>query len=164
MSPIEDQSSQRRQTTRRDRPPRGGGSWYPVPSSKAASAVMRGNRSKDTRPELRLRSALHAAGARFRVNLRIETASGPVRPDIVFTRARVAVFVDGCFWHGCPDHGTSPRSNSSYWAAKIGRNQARDLRDRERLEADGWTVLRLWEHVSADTAAAAVLRRLADPR
>ncbi|MEA2495996.1 MAG: mismatch endonuclease, patch repair protein [Thermoleophilaceae bacterium] len=121
---------------------------------------MRGNRSRDTRPEIRIRSALHAAGARFRVNLPIFTSQGRVRPDIVFTRARVAVFVDGCFWHGCPDHGTSPRANASYWTAKIARNRARDIRDQERLETDGWTVLRFWEHDAPDAAAAAVLRRI----
>jgi DNA mismatch endonuclease (patch repair protein) len=133
----------------------------PVPSSAAASAVMRGNRRRDTRPEVRLRSLLHRQGLRFRVDLPIAAPGGrPIRADVAFTRLKVAVFVDGCFWHGCPEHGTRPQANASYWAAKLARNAERDRRDVERLEAAGWTVVRLWEHESVDVAAATVLEAL----
>jgi DNA mismatch endonuclease (patch repair protein) len=119
---------------------------YPVASSDAATAVMRGNRKRDTKPELALRRALHARGRRYRVNVLIRVRDVRVRPDIVFTAARLAVFVDGCFWHGCSEHGTQPRSNPQYWGPKIARNQARDLRNTNALEAAGWRVVRAWEH------------------
>lgn len=79
-----------------------------------------------------------------------------MRPDIVFTRARVAVFVDGCFWHGCAEHGTRPRSNPAYWAAKIEINQTRDRDQTTALERDGWTVLRIWEHEAPAVAASRI--------
>jgi DNA mismatch endonuclease, patch repair protein len=87
---------------------------YPYPSSPGARAVMRGNRRVDTRPERQVRSLLHARGYRFRKDHLIEVPGARVRPDVVFTRHRVAVFIDGCFWHRCPEHGTSPRANSHY--------------------------------------------------
>ena len=118
---------------------------------------MQGNRRTGTAPELRLRSALHAEGMRFRVDYRIETSTGPVRPDIAFTRRKVAVFVDGCFWHGCPEHGVSPKTNTSYWEPKLRRNGERDRRDSAMLRDAGWTVLRIWEHVPAEEA----VRRIA---
>jgi DNA mismatch endonuclease, patch repair protein len=102
-------------------------STYPVPSSAAASAVMRANRKTDTSPELRLRSELWRQGLRFRKHYRISVPGLAVVADLVFVRARVAVFVDGCFWHRCPAHGSSPRANSTYWKAKLERNHARDL-------------------------------------
>lgn len=80
----------------------------------------------------------------------------PGKPDIVFTRARLAVFVDGCFWHGCPQHGTNPKSNSEYWTAKLARNRARDAVVTEALEADGWTVIRYWDHDIKDDIARVV--------
>lgn len=123
---------------------------------------MLGNRRRDSGPELRLRSALHAAGLRFRVDLPIPVAGRrPIRPDVVFTRARVALFVDGCFWHGCVEHGTSPRTNSTYWSAKIAINQARDRQQTEALQRAGWTVVRFWEHEDHDVAAAVVRELLA---
>ena len=104
-------------------------------------------RRAGTAPELRLRSGLWRAGLRFRVQLRVEG----VRPDIVFTRRRIAVFVDGCFWHGCPDHGSIPATNREFWASKLATNSQRDARQTAILEAAGWTVLRYWEHeVTAD--------------
>lgn len=120
----------------------------PKPTSAAASAVMRGNRRKDTRPEIAVRSELHRRGLRFFKHRR------PVydlrcEADIVFPRARVAVFIDGCFWHGCPDHGTRPASNASYWNAKIDRNTARDRRNDEWLRSNGWHIVRGWEHEPA---------------
>lgn len=92
-----------------------------------------------------VRRLIHAAGLRYRVDAK-PIAGLNRRADLVFTRARVAVFIDGCFWHGCHQHGTSPRTNSGYWSAKIERNKARDVEtDRALLDA-GWTVIRVWEH------------------
>lgn len=121
---------------------------------------MRANRRRDTKPERQVRSMLHAAGLRFRVDLSIKLEGRrPVRPDIVFTRARLAVFIDGCFWHGCPKHGTRPKiKNSNYWNAKIARNHERDDEHNHALARDGWTVLRFWEHQPPDQTANAVER------
>src|SRR3954451_19715574 len=113
---------------------------------------MRGNRGRDTRPERALRSALHALGRRFRANHRAEPDLR-CRPDIVFTRAKLAVFVDGCFWHRCPLHGTMPKSNADYWEPKLRANVARDRRVDELLNEHGWTVVRLWEHEDPSEAA-----------
>jgi DNA mismatch endonuclease (patch repair protein) len=126
---------------------------YPYPTSMAASAVMRGNRRRDTRPEQLVRSHLHALGLRFRVDHTIDTGGHRVRADIAFTRARVAVFVDGCFWHGCPEHGNRPRVNTGYWGPKLRRNVDRDKRNNRELEDAGWTVLRVWEHEEPTHAA-----------
>jgi DNA mismatch endonuclease, patch repair protein len=127
---------------------------YPHPTSAAASAVMRGNRRRDTRPERLLRSHLHALGLRFRIDHNIDTGGHQVRVDIAFTRARVAVFVDGCFWHGCPEHGNQPRVNKGYWGPKLRRNLDRDQRNTRELETAGWKVIRVWEHEEpADVAA-----------
>lgn len=115
-------------------------------TSESARRVMVSNRGRDTVPEVRLRSALHARGMRFRKNLQIRTPSQLVRPDVVFTRARVAVFMDGCFWHACPEHGTSPAANAEYWRSKLQRNIERDRTTNIALVSDGWKVLRLWEH------------------
>jgi DNA mismatch endonuclease (patch repair protein) len=119
---------------------------YPHPASQVVSDRMRRNRRKDTKPELIIRSLLHREGLRFRVDLPIRAADVRVRPDIVFTRARLAVFIDGCFWHCCPEHGTSPARNIAYWAPKLERNVARDRRVNRALEAAGWRVIRAWEH------------------
>jgi DNA mismatch endonuclease (patch repair protein) len=114
---------------------------------------MKANRRRDTQPELRLRSALHNRGLRYRCDLRVDVPALRVRPDIVFTRQRVAVFVDGCYWHGCPEHGSTPTRNGDYWRAKIVANQARDERVAAGLEAAGWHVVRIWEHDDMDKAA-----------
>jgi DNA mismatch endonuclease (patch repair protein) len=114
---------------------------------------MQGNRGIDTQPEFAVRSALHRRGLRFRTN--VAASGGRCRADIVFPRQRIAVFVDGCFWHRCPEHGVSPRTNSSYWEAKLDRNVARDRRNDEALRAAGWTVVRVWEH---DDPAGVALR------
>ena len=128
---------------------------YPQPSSKAATAIAKSNRRTGTGPEVRLRSALHATGLRFRKDLLIRTAELRVHVDVAFTRQRLAVFVDGCFWHGCPDHGSTPRSNTGYWVPKLAANLERDSRVDQALRASGWHLLRLWEHVP--TAEAVVL-------
>lgn len=121
---------------------------------------MRANRRRDTGPERQLRSLLHAAGLRFRVDLPIAIGGRrPLRPDIVFTRARLAIFVDGCFWHGCPEHGRRPKiQNGKYWGSKIARNIERDHEQAEALAGAGWTVLRFWEHDQPEAAAAEVER------
>lgn len=93
-----------------------------------------------------MRSALHRRGLRFRKNLPVRASGRVVRPDIVFTRAGLAVFVDGCFWHACPMHATQPRVNSQYWRPKLARNVARDRAVDEALAEAGWHVLRAWEH------------------
>ena len=115
---------------------------------------MIGNRRRDSLPEIALRRTLHRAGRRYRVDFPIRIPGRkPIRPDIVFTAARVAVFVDGCFWHGCPEHGTRPRSNTAYWTAKLEINRRRDGEQTSALEAEGWTVIRVWEHEEAAEAA-----------
>ncbi len=123
---------------------------------------MQANRRKDTMPELRLRSELHRAGYRYRVDLRLDLVGARVRPDIVFTRRRVAVFVDGCFWHSCPEHGREPRANTDYWGPKLARNRERDRSITLLLQEAGWTVVRLWEHVPIDEAVLAVREALKD--
>jgi len=109
-------------------------------------------RRKDTAPELALRRELHRRGLRYRVTYPVP---GLRRRsiDIAFTRARVAVFVDGCFWHGCPEHGTTPRSNQDWWLAKIETNMARDRDTTGVLTASGWLVARFWEHQQVDEVA-----------
>lgn len=119
---------------------------YPHPSSAAATAVGQGNRRTGTKPEVAVRSLLHRHGVRFRKDHPIRAAGRLVRPDIALTRAKVAVFIDGCFWHACPDHGRQPKANPAYWAPKLAANVERDRRVTAALEAEGWTVLRFWEH------------------
>jgi len=121
---------------------------------------MRGNRKRDTRPEIQVRSLLHAKGYRFRKDLPLELPSGRVRPDIVFTRRRLAVFIDGCFWHRCPVHGTSPRANDWYWGPKLDRNVERDRRADESLRTTGWLVLRIWEHEEPQAAVNRIVEAL----
>lgn len=126
---------------------------YPHPSSPAVSAAMRGNRKRDTGPELKLRSLLHRQGLRFRVNRELSVPGLRVRPDVVFGRHQVAVFVDGCFWHSCPWHGTRPRVNTHYWLPKLKRVKDRDRKVRKLLTRAGWRVVRIWEHVPPERAA-----------
>lgn len=114
---------------------------------------MEANRRRDTTPERLVRSALHALGLRYRTDRRIVVGDRPVRPDVVFGPARVAVFVDGCFWHRCPQHATDPVANSEYWRDKLDRNVARDRADDAALQAAGWAVLRVWEHECPSDAA-----------
>jgi DNA mismatch endonuclease (patch repair protein) len=114
---------------------------------------MRANRRTDTTPELALRSELHRRGLRFRKDLLLRLEGGRVRPDIVFTRAKLAIFIDGCFWHSCPDHGKVPKANRGYWQPKLARNVERDRLNDTILEQEGWTVLRFHEHVPVGRAA-----------
>ena len=113
---------------------------------------MQANRRRDTQPELALRRLLHARGLRYRVDYR------PIRglrnkSDIVFTRRRVAVFIDGCFWHGCPEHYFASKTNVDYWEPKIEQNRLRDEAVTAALEEAGWRVIRVWEHECVEEAA-----------
>lgn len=108
-------------------------------------------RRRDTRPELAIRRLVHARGLRYRVDASLPGMRR--RADLLFSSARVAVFVDGCFWHACPEHGTQPKSNAAWWAEKIQNNIHRDRDTDQRLAADGWTVIRVWEHEAPETAA-----------
>jgi DNA mismatch endonuclease (patch repair protein) len=140
--------------------------WSPPAGSWASSLTSRrsmvANRGRDTKPELALRSVLHRMGLRFRVDVR-PLQGVPRRADIVFRRARVAVFVNGCFWHGCKDHGTWPKKNSDWWREKIERNRRRDWETDRLLQSAGWKAVRVWEHddlrVAAETIARIVRKR-----
>jgi DNA mismatch endonuclease, patch repair protein len=121
---------------------------------------MRANRKRDTGPELRLRSVLHRRGLRFRVQAALNVGGRSVRPDIVFPAKKVAIFVDGCYWHRCAQHGTSPQSNQAYWGSKLDRNVLRDREVDRLLAFDQWSVVRIWEHVPPDEAAQIVEQAL----
>ena len=133
---------------------------YPRASSPGRSANMRAIRRTDTKPELALRRALHRMGYRFRKDHRLDLPDRRVRPDIAFTARKVAVFVDGCFWHACPEHGSKPAVNQGYWNPKLLRNVERDRAADAALEVAGWQVVRLWEHVPLDDAVRAVVAAL----
>jgi DNA mismatch endonuclease (patch repair protein) len=135
---------------------------HPRAASEGRSANMRANRRADTKPETSLRSALHRLGYRYRKDHRLDLATGVrVRPDIVFTARKIAVFVDGCFGHVCPEHGREPTMNEWYWTPKLRRNVERDRAADLALAAAGWRVVRLWEHMPLDDATAAVIAVLA---
>ena len=125
-------------------------------SSDAVRRSMQGNRSRDTSPELAVRRLLHAAGLRYRVNIR-PLKSLRRTADVVFTRRKIAVFIDGCFWHGCPDHYVIPKTNVHYWSPKIETNLARDADTSAQLREAVWTVLRFWEHQAAADVAERVI-------
>ncbi|WP_280352412.1 very short patch repair endonuclease [Nocardia abscessus] len=135
---------------------------YPAPLDAGRSRNMQANRRADTKPEVTLRRALHRRGYRYRKDLRLEVGSVKVRPDIVFTARKVAVFVDGCFWHVCPVHGRQPTTNEWYWAPKLRRNVERDRAADAALTGAGWKVVRLWEHEQLEAAVQAVLCALGD--
>lgn len=132
----------------------------PVPASAGRSRNLAAIRRTGTVPEMALRSALHAAGWRFRVDHRLDLPGGRVRPDVVFTARRVAVFVDGCFWHVCPVHGRQPTRNTGYWSPKLARNVERDRANDAALDAAGWQVVRVWEHEELAVAVAVVTAAL----
>lgn len=138
---------------------------YPYPTRPGVTAVMKGNRKTDTRPELALRSALHRSGLRFRKDHTVKVDEGrTIRVDVVFPRAKLAVFVDGCFWHRCPQHGTEPKSNTGYWSPKLDRNVERDRETDERLRRAGWEVLRIWEHETVEVGSRRVRAHLGNQR
>ncbi|MFF8829784.1 very short patch repair endonuclease [Streptomyces sp. NPDC015131] len=113
--------------------------------------------SRDTAPEVAVRKLLHASGLRYRVNVPVPGMRRRTI-DIAFGGARIAVFLDGCFWHGCPQHATHPKANAEWWRAKLTKNMARDQETTEHLRALGWTVMRFWEHEDPVAIAQAVAR------
>ncbi|UPT46975.1 very short patch repair endonuclease [Streptomyces sp. WAC00303] len=124
---------------------------------------MQAIRSRDTKPERLIRRLVHANGLRYRV------AARPLpdlrrTADMVFRTAKVAVFIDGCYWHGCPEHYVSPKTNPGYWSEKVARNVARDRDTDERLSAAGWLVLRFWEHQSSDACALSIISAVRERR
>ncbi|MFE1396538.1 very short patch repair endonuclease [Nocardiopsis dassonvillei] len=125
-------------------------------SSSEVSRRMRSNKGRDTKPELLIRRLLHSRGLRYRVNYRPLPALRRTA-DIVFTKARVAVFVDGCYWHGCPEHYRPSRKNADFWREKIESNRSRDEETNQSLVESGWTVVRVWEHEEPGSAATRVL-------
>lgn len=130
--------------------------YWPEASSDAVRQRMQRQARRDTGPEMALRSELHRLGLRYRVNAR-PLPGFRRRADIIFTRARVAVFVDGCFWHGCPEHASTPKANSEWWRDKIAANVARDRDTDSRLQDAGWSVVRVWEHEDPLTSALGIL-------
>ena len=122
---------------------------------------MQAIRRRDTKPELAVRSLLHARGLRYRCDLRLKIGERSVRPDIVFTRRKVAVFIDGCFWHSCPEHSKPPKNNTGYWHPKLQRNHERDVENTAVLEGAGWIVVRAWEHIPASEIAQQVQSAIA---
>lgn len=133
--------------------------WEPPAGSWASSAARRRNmqaiRNRDTKPEWLIRRLVHAQGLRYRV------AAKPLpglrrTADMVFGPVKVAVFIDGCYWHGCPEHYVPPRTNPGYWSDKVARNMARDRDTDQRLEEAGWMVLRFWEHEPSEDCAARI--------
>jgi DNA mismatch endonuclease, patch repair protein len=133
-------------------------------SSPGVRRSMQANRRADTKPELQVRAALHRRGLRFRKDLRLDLSGGRVRPDVVFTRWRVACFIDGCYWHRCPIHGTEPKSNAAYWGPKLDRNVQRDREADAILRDAGWVVVRGWEHEDPESIAERVAAAVEDRR
>ena len=125
--------------------------------TRASSESMHANGGRDTKPELALRRAAYALGLRYQVSVRplphIRRTA-----DLVFTKVKVAVFLDGCFWHGCPEHHTNAATNSEYWAEKVLKNRERDGETDRNLGQAGWTVIRIWEHEDPVSSA----KRIAD--
>ncbi|MGO1306053.1 MAG: very short patch repair endonuclease [Microbacterium gubbeenense] len=132
----------------------------PAVSSEHARRTMKANRRRDTSIEVAVRTRIFAAGARYRVDFAPDATNRRRRADIVFTRARIAIYIDGCFWHGCGAHFTLPKTNVEYWSAKIARNRERDVETTERLASAGWLVLRFWEHEDPDVIASTIMSRL----
>jgi DNA mismatch endonuclease (patch repair protein) len=135
---------------------------YPVPTSRAVSRVMRANRKHDTGPERALRSAMHRLGLRYRLRKPVVTPRIRVMPDATFSGTRVAVFVDGCWWHRCPAHANTPRSNAAYWVPKLARNVERDRIVDVLLVEGGWHVIRLWEHEVREDPSGSAMRVAAE--
>ncbi len=129
----------------------------PSPSSDAALRRMQAAKPRDTAPEKALRSALHRRGLRYRIDTKPLKELNR-RADIIFRSAKVAIFVDGCFWHGCPIHGTQAKTNAEFWSFKIKQNQERDEDTTKRLEEAGWEVIRVWEHENPEKASEKIYR------
>lgn len=118
---------------------------------------MLGNKGRDTKPEVAVRRLLHAGGLRYRVGAQPEPDLRRTA-DILFTKKRIAVFIDGCYWHGCPEHYTVPKANAAFWRDKLKRNRERDVETTRLLEERGWSVMRFWTHETPQEIAAAIER------
>lgn len=125
----------------------------PPASDAVTRRRMRSQKRRETDPELLLRRELWSRGLRYRVDAQLPLAGSPRRADVLFRRAHVAVFVDGCYWHACPQHGTHPKANAEWWAEKLAANVRRDRDTDERLAALGWRSVRVWEHEDPAEAA-----------
>ena len=128
----------------------------PKSRTRAVRNVMKANRGVDTKPELRLRSQIHKSGLRYAIDVRPESDINR-RADLVFRSAKVAVFVHGCFWHGCPKHYKLPKSNKKYWEQKVRRNLERDQETQRLLRKRGWKVLVFWEHQNSEACSQVVV-------
>ncbi len=135
----------------------------PSPPTTDVRRRMLATKRRDTPEELRIRSALHRSGLRYSIDARV-LCSSRARADILFRRVRVVVFVDGCFWHGCPKHGTKPKKNAKWWAAKLEANIRRDRETDCQLRAAGWRVIRVWAHEAPEQAARRIGRAVATRR
>lgn len=135
----------------------------PTASSPAVAARMSRQVSRDTGCEIAVRRILHAQGLRYRVHYPVPGMARR-KIDIAFQRAKVAVFLDGCFWHGCPQHATHPKANAEWWRNKLDNNMARDRATTEQLLSENWTVLRFWEHESAEDVARRITTAVAAKR
>ena len=118
----------------------------PPASDEGTRRSMMSNRRSDTKPEIAFRSMLHRSGLRFRKDRYIKFEQRGVKVDVVFPTEKIAVFIDGCFWHRCPEHATMPTRNYEYWATKFQRNMDRDRSNDHNLQNLGWNVIRIWEH------------------
>ncbi|GFE23757.1 very short patch repair endonuclease [Streptomyces nigrescens] len=134
-----------------------------TPSSPGVSARMSVQARRDTGPEMAVRRLLYASGHRYRLQRRVPGFSRRTI-DIAFPGPKVAVFLDGCFWHGCPEHATHPKANADWWRDKLDGNIARDRETTEHLVEQGWTVLRFWEHEDPVTVADRIARTLGEAR
>lgn len=130
----------------------------PSASSDVIKKRMQEQRQKDTAPEMAVRRILHSKGCRYRVDYRLPDLRR--RADIAFTRLKLAVFIDGCFWHSCPDHGSLPKKNREWWDDKLQKNVDRDRDTDRKLHEAGWEVLRIWEHQDPSEAADEIIRLL----
>jgi DNA mismatch endonuclease, patch repair protein len=131
-------------------------SWASSPGIRRS---MQSNRPRNTLPEITLRSALHRSGLRFRKHVR-PLPGLRCEVDIAFPKQKLAVFVDGCWWHSCPQHGMIPKTNVDFWTQKLQRTQERDLKNTLALEDSGWSVLRVWEHLGPEDAVNEIISRL----
>jgi DNA mismatch endonuclease (patch repair protein) len=134
----------------------------PKASSEAVRKRMQSTPQRDTPAELRIRQLLHAMGLRYSVDAK-PLFDSPRRADVIFRRAKVAVFVDGCFWHGCPVHGPWPKANAAFWRDKIDTNRRRDADTDEQLRSAGWRVVRVWEYEDPTTAARLIRQEIEGP-
>ncbi|WP_308195909.1 very short patch repair endonuclease [Gordonia metallireducens] len=141
--------------------PESGGSFRPPPSSPAVRSRMSRQKSRDTGPEIAVRRALHARGIRYRVDVKLEPDMR-TRADLAWRGLKLAVFIDGCFWHGCPEHATRPAANRDWWAQKLDANIARDRRTDDTLRNRGWVVRRFWEHQSPEEIADELVKEIRD--